>query len=77
MTNFSAFTKQVLDHESSFKGPKILDKNDGGMMMAIGRNRMSEMVPDEVFDGSSRMSDFSSTTLGIQMISGASPSIEF
>ena len=38
---------------------------------------MSEMVPDEVFDGSSRMSDFSSTTLGIQMISGASPSIEF
>jgi hypothetical protein len=25
ITNFSAFTQQVFDHESSFKGPKILD----------------------------------------------------
>ena len=55
-------------------------KDQGGRMSSLVGNRVSEIISDEFIDESSRMSDMSNMTLGIQMASlnlgSGSPNIE-
>jgi len=75
ITNFSSISQKIFDHESSFKGPKMLDYESSGMIQALDGNRISEVISDDLLDGSARMSDFSCMTQGNnQMTLGPSPS---